>query len=341
MSAEMLNLQIFANNNINKTDTGTLSAEMKTYYVKRLLDSAEPNLVHRQFGMMEPIPKGSGKTIEFRRFTSLPVPTAPLTEGVTPDGTSMTVTTVTGTVNQFGAYIMISDLLETTAIDRQIEQATKLLGSQAGRKLDQVTRDVIVAGTNVMYAPKIGADGATTEVKARGEIDKTCLLTRDVIFRAVAELASVNAPKINNAYIGIIHPYIAADLMRSEDWIDVHKYADPESIYMGEIGMLGGVRFVQTTEAKIFGGQGAATGTASNKYSVYATMIIGENAFGVSDLEGNGLQHIVKQLGAGDDPLNQRATTGWKATTTSVRLNEEYMIRIEHGSDTAPEADAN
>ena len=49
----------------------------------------------------------------------------------------------------------------------------------------------------------------------------------------------------------------------------------------------------------------------------------------LTELEGGGLEHIVKQLGYGDDPLNQRASVGWKAIKTAERLCEQYMVRIE------------
>ena len=76
-----------------------------------------------------------------------------------------------------------------------------------------------------------------------------------------------------------------------------------------------GVRFVESTEAKIFAKAGA-TGTGSDKIDVYSTLILGANAYGITDVEGGGLETIVKQLGSGGtaDPLNQRATAGWKAT---------------------------
>ena len=67
---------------------------------------------------------------------------------------------------------------------------------------------------------------------------------------------------------------------------------------------------------------------------VYATMIFGENAYGTTELSGGGLEYIVKPLGSGgtSDPLNQRATVGWKATKAAVRLMEPFMIRIETAS---------
>ena len=40
----------------------------------------------------------------------------------------------------------------------------------------------------------------------------------------------------------------------------------------------------------------------------------------------------MKPLGSGEDPLNQRATAGWKASKAALRLKEQNMIRIESGS---------
>jgi N4-gp56 family major capsid protein len=336
-----INLQLFATQTTLLNTTGNdLSPEMKTYYQDRLIDYAEPNLVHDQFGDKYPIPAHGGKTTEFRKYSPLAKALTPITEGVTPAGNKLNVSTITATVNQYGDYIEISDVLELTAIDRNIEQATKLLGSQAGRTLDTITREVITAGTNVMYAPK--SDG--TEVLTRATVDSTCLLTVDLIFRAVAKLRSMNAVPIDDSFVAIIHPNVACDLMRSADWIDVHKYAQPDNIYKGEIGQLGGVRFIQTTEAKIVGGAGAAvSATDTDKIAVYCTMIIAANAYGVTEVTGGGLQHIVKQLGSSGtaDPLNQRATTGWKAIKTAERLVEEYMVRIEHACKTDLKAASN
>ena len=128
----------------------SLTLDMKTYYSDFLIDNAEPALVHAQFGQKRPIPRNGGKTVEFRRYSALPKASAPLVEGVTPAGTSMEMSTVRASVYQYGAYIELSDMLLMTAIDNNVLEATKLLGSQAGRTIDSVIRDVLVStGTNV------------------------------------------------------------------------------------------------------------------------------------------------------------------------------------------------
>ncbi len=321
-----LNLQLFATT--MTTETGSLSAEMKTFYEKRLLDQAEPLLVHNQFGDKYPIPANNGKKIEFRKYSALPKALTALTEGVTPAGNSLTVTTVEGTVKQYGDWIQLSDMLQMTAIDNNVVQATKLLSSQAGRTLDTVTREVLAGGTNVIYAPKV-VDGAETEVLSRSTLTPECVLTPFVVMRAAATLEAMNTPKIDGSYVLIIHPYCRETLQESPGWVDVVKYKEGNNTFSGEIGKIGDVRVVTTSEAKVINDSTCPVVESTTYYSVFTSLLLGANAYGVTMLENGGLQHIVKQLGYGEDPLNQRSSCGWKATSVAVRLCEEYMVRIE------------
>lgn len=396
------NLHLFDNTNITG-DTG-LAGEMKTYYSDYLIDLAEPELVHDQFGMKHPIPKNGGKIIEFRKYDSLPKALTPLEEGVTPNGTKLNMGVITSEVHQYGAYVELSDVLILTAIDNNIVQATELLGSQAGRTLDTITREVLNGGTNVQYG-----DGTKTSRAdlIGGAASGNDYLTVKAIRTAVRALKVMNAPKINGDYVGIIHPDVAFDIMSDPEWQYPHTYVDTENIYNNELGKIHGVRFVESTEAKIFhasplieagnlkiksvsgsvvtvqeavsateaaalagrqviigsdllnvvsatsGAAGAATITLASAPTtttagteikpgeggadgrdVYSTLILGAKAYGVTEVTGGGLTHIVKQLGSGGttDPLDQRATVGWKAIKTAERLVEQYMVRIETAS---------
>lgn len=392
------------------SDPNSLSAEMKTFYDKTLITLAGANLIHEQFGQKRPIPRNGGKTIEFRKFSKLPKALKTITEGITPKGNKLSVSKVSCTVDQYGDYIEQTDMLELTSVDNTIVEATKELASQAGLTLDTVVRNELVGGTNVMYAPKIEG-GVETEILSRSDITKDCKLRVKDIFKAAAELKAVNAPKIDGSYVAIIHPYVAYDLMQEagEQWIGISKYLNPENILKGEIGTLGGVRFVESTEAKIFGpavinegisrmtvaadansatsisvleDMGTATFSAPKEVyingvkntvtavngttvtlssavsvksgdlicgvgggkdgsAVFCTLFLGENAYGVTDVEGGGLEHIVKQRGYGNDPLNQRSSVGWKATKVAKRLLEEYIIRVESGSEFSKTAENN
>ncbi len=429
MNYEIKDLTFFSAGDVINTTDGTLengavsnpdtlSAEMKTFYDKTLITLAGASLIHEQFGQKRPIPKNGGKTIEFRKFSRLPKALTPITEGVTPAGNKLNVSAVSCTVDQYGDYIEQTDMLELTSVDNTIVEATKELAAQAGLTLDTVVRNELIGGTNVMYVPEVDENGTETEILSRTDITSKSRLRVKDVFKAAAQLKAVNAPKINGSYVAIIHPYVAYDLMQDakEQWIGIQKYADPEKILKGEIGTLGGVRFVESTEAKVFSpceiipgvtravtltsasnskyikiadyceagftlktaadvyvngeahkvvavsvdtdseeaiaNNGSVTvlelesnvnipagavitgaGAAKDGSNVFCTLFLGENAYGVTDIEGGGLEHIVKQRGYGNDPLNQRSSVGWKATKVAKRLLEEYILRVESGSE--------
>lgn len=335
-----VNLQLFAELNTNVTTDAGLSVENKTFYDMTLIEEASPYLVHDQFGQKKPIPKNGGKTIEFRKFASLPKATQPLTEGVTPDGKKISADKIEATVAQYGDYVTLSDMLELTAIDNTILETTKVIGKQAGLTTDTITRNILQSGTNVYFAPKVAADGTKTAVDLRSDLDKTCKLTVDVVKRVVTLLRAVNAPKINGDYVCIIHPYCAYDLMSDPNWVEAHKYVTPENIYEGEIGKIAGVRFVETSEAMIYTG---AENDCPDGLAVFGCLFLADGAYGVTEITGGGMETIIKQKGSAGsaDPLDQRSTIGWKATKTAEILIDAYMIRVECCSDYSEDAKAN
>lgn len=329
-----LNLQLFAEQYVNVTtqagDGYNLSAENKTHYDMTLIDEAGPYLVHDQFAQKRPIPRNGGKKIEFRKYTPFDKATTPLTEGVTPNGRKLDVTTVEATVEQFGDYVVLSDVLDLTAIDNNVVEATKLCGRQAGLTLDTITRNKLHEGTSVCFP-----NGKTN----RKDLTIEDKISVKEVKKVIAHLKAVNAPKINGSYICILHPYIAADLMNDPEWIDAHKYATPENIYEGEIGKIAGCRFIETSEAGIYKG----TEFEPEGLAVFTALFIADGAYGVTEITGGGLQTIIKQLGSSgvSDALNQRSSVGWKSLKTAEILIPSYIQRFECCSDFSREAKQN
>lgn len=287
-----LNLQLFApytgdtGNSVTTQTTllSDLSPEMKTFYDKALIRFAKPNLVHDQFAQIRNIPKNGGKQIEFRKYDQLPKATTPLTEGVTPNSQNLKVTTIDAEVHQYGGFIQLSDVLMLTAIDNNLTEAIELLGDQAGRTLDTITRDIINAGNNVNYAGTATSRATLTSADTLKVVD---------IKKAVRKLKVGLAKKIDGYYVAIIHPDVAFDIMADPEWISASEYAGSTQLFEGEIGKIHGVRFIETTEAKIISA------------GVYSTLVLGANAYGTTSVEGGGLETIVKQLGSAGtaDPL--------------------------------------
>lgn len=247
-----LNYQMFAD--ANTQTTGGLSAEMKTYYGMELLENAKPQLVHNQFAATKPLPVGGGKTVEWRKFGAFDKALTPLTEGVTPDGSGISVSYITKELAQYGDYTTVSDMLDLTAIDDVVLEITDRHGNNMGLTLDTVTRNEIQQGNQVIYAPVLGEGGKQTAVTSRVTLTPACKMTSELVAKAATQLKKMNAPTFDGKYVCIIHPSVAFDLRQDEAWIAAHQYAAATELFSGEIGELHGVRFVETTEAKIFCG---------------------------------------------------------------------------------------
>ena len=221
----------------------------KTWYDRTLLEWAKAQLVYAQFGQKRPIPRNSGKTVEFRRWTLFTPDsvTQKLTEGVTPSSQSLGQTKVEATIDQYGAYVEISDLLDLTAYDPVIDDSAELLGEQLGIVIDNVTRDAMIAEASDQFA-----GGAANQ----SSVTATSYLTVDEIRKAVRTLKQNKARRFSGGgasghYVCIVDPFATYDLQSDSLWQDVSKYSNAEQIYAGEIGRLFGVRFVETTEGAL------------------------------------------------------------------------------------------
>lgn len=235
------------NTTINTLQTTQLN---KTFYDRQLLESARTRFVHAKFGQMRPIPRNSGKRVEFRRWNLFDANAAmkALEEGVTPSGQSLSQSNVEALVSQYGAYVEVSDLLDMTGYDQVITESAELLGEQLGTVVEWVTRDAMNAGNNVQRA-----GGKTTRAALTAD-DK---LTVDEIRKAVRTLKRAKARPFcederKPHFICICSPDATYDLQSDALWQDVSKYSNAEAIYSGEIGRLFGVVFVESTEAKVF-----------------------------------------------------------------------------------------
>jgi Phage capsid family. len=290
-----------------------LPPQQRQFYDRTLIERLKADLVFAMHGQKRPVPKNKGDMVQFRKFNSLAPALTPLTEGATPIGDTLNITTITAKANQYGNYVQTSDVLNTAGIDPVFTETVDLIGENASETLDIICRNGISVGTNVLYA--------------NGKLSRSALVAADVIssndiFKARRTLKSANVPAYSkDAYLGIISPAVAFDLMKDPLWQDVSKYNGGKAIIKGEIGTLGGVRFIETSNIEEIN---------NGSTDVHLCYIFGKDAYGVVDIAGKATPEIItKELGAGEDPLNQRASAGWKALFVSKILNEESIVRFE------------
>jgi len=312
---------------LQTTGSAGLSDEMKTFYDKVLLTRTVPKLVHTRFGQTKTIPQHGGRIIEFRKFSGLAVATTPLSEGVLFTALKdLTVTATTATVAQYGDAVGFSDLVSTTTIDPILTETTEILGEQAGETIDEIVRDVIAAGTTIVYV------GTRT---ARNQITASDTITPADVLRIALQMELNRARKIDGAWQAITHPRVIYDLMRTQEWRDAQNYHRTGRIFTGEVGELYGVRFWTTDKAALFADASNGAGGAGT-VDVYTVLVFGQEAFGIVDLAGHNLQTVYQPLGSAGtaDPLKVNQTMGWKATFGVKRLQEAFMLRYECATST-------
>lgn len=326
-------MQLFADV-VNSTSTSTLSGEVDaTYWQTALIQLAAPKMVHDMFAQKVDIPSGNGKKIEFRKIANLndDPDENTLTEGVPGDGQAMSIETITSTVVQYGNYIKFTDMLELTSKDDvNMKMAVPSCSTQMAGVSDKITRNAMHGGSNSFCA-----NGCA----ALSSLATTDTITVDDLFKAASRLKANNAPTIDGSYIAIMHPYVAKDLMSKLDgntaWVDVMKYADPDNIIEGEVGKIGQVRVIQTTNAKYYkanaSGSGGLTG-AKDGTPVFATIVFGADAYGTTKITGGGAELITHGKGEIGGPLNQYSTVGWKQTKAAEILVDEYIVKIYSAS---------
>ena len=319
---------------MGNTNTTVIPAEVNNFYDRTLLLRAIPLFVHTRWAQIRDIPRKAGtSTIKFRRYGNLTAATTALQEGVTPVGSALSVTDITATVLQYGDFVTVTDVLDYTSQDAVLMEAAEILGDQMGDTVDQLTRDVLSAGTNVYY----GGSGHTATVQvAVGEIITDTLMKKVVrllknnkarrMTKMVNATTGYGTTPLNASFIGVCHPNTTYDLKGITGWTSIEKYASTAGVMDGEVGKFDEIRFVETTNAKV------KTGAGAGAIDVYCTLVFGSDAYGTTRISGEAMKNIVKPLGSAGtaDPLDQRATSGWKATFVAKILNDAFLVRIEH-----------
>ncbi len=271
-----------------------------------------------------------GSSVKFTIFNDLSEKTSTLTEDTDVTPVVMGDSQVEVTLDEYGNAVNTTAKLRGTSFLDVDAAAANLVGYNAGISIDGVIRDVLSAGTNVIYG-----GGGTTTPTARNNIAAADIIEANDVRKIVAALRKANAVSFNGMYMGYIHPDVSYDLRRETgvaSWRDPHVYSDPAGIYMGEIGAFEGVRFIETPRAPLFENASNGSGT-SGTIDSYATLIMGRQALAKahSMVDGNGpFPRVVR--GPVVDVLSRFQPVGWYWLGGYARFREASLRRIESAS---------
>ena len=307
-----------------------LPANIQGFYDRNLLERAEALLVHDRFAQMRQLPTKSGTRTNFRRYSNLAVATTPLSEGVTPSGSSLAVTDINATVQQYGDFVTLTDMVDVHGLDNTVAEATDILGYQMGQTTDEVWRNAVVPNlaNNITIAASEAATIATDIISVAAIKSAILQLKNQNAMKMtpmVGASTNVGTSAVRPAFWGIIHPDVTYDLEDQVGFISAENYASTKTLADGEVGAVKDARFVESTQGYI------NTDGGSTTVDTYHTAIFAENAYGVVNVRGKGNAGvIVKPLGSSGtaDPLEQRSTVGWKVTTTAKILNDQFAVSI-------------
>lgn len=307
------------------TSTNTAQSIKNRFYKETFLSRAESNLVHKQLGQLNvQIPAGQGGfgtgVVYWTRFVNLPVVSAGQGEGVPTTAVQMTAVNVTGSTAQYDAAVSISDILKYSSFGDMMKQATELLGYNAGVSIDTIVRDAISGGLTIRNATGVAS---FTAIPVTGTLSVTELR------KAARTLQRNDAIKPDGGFwISVIHPDALYDLQADTTtggWTTANTYREEtRGLLTGEAGKLSGIRFLESSNAKVVGSGIVASA------SVYETQILGKEAFGVTNLQD--LQIIMHGFGSGgiSDPTDKVATAGWKTTFGAAVLNPAFGVNLRH-----------
>jgi N4-gp56 family major capsid protein len=297
---------------------GNTYADPGIYYDKRFLLRLTPQLYFKQCGEARPLPQRSGTLIKWHRLNKLAASTTPLGEGANPAEQNVATSVVSAEPLTYGAYVKVSAELNLKSINPIVEEILDELSDQAALSYDTLVFNAIHTNFINQYA-----NGAANEAAvADGDV-----LNATELRKAVYRLRKAKVPGFEgNLYKGVIDPAGHFDLQSDTaagGWIDVMKYSKPEEIMKGEVGQLYGVRLVVSNNIP--------TGTGATD-ETFRAFILGKQAYGVTELSGQGVKTIRQPAGGNADPLEMFTTLGWKFMMAAKVLEAARGVEIYHGS---------
>lgn len=313
----------------------------QSFYVRELLMRAKYQEHYGRWADNVSLPTKRGKTVIMRRYAHLAMALSPLAEGVPPAGKTPTLTDFQATLNQFGDFIALSDYADMTGIDDYQRHWVGLLGEQAGYTIDAVDRDVVTAGTTVIYSNGAGRTSVVSIVD-ENDLDRAI---RTLSNNGAQKLLSGNSGSttvgttpIMAAYPAVTMPDVLFDLQNLTGF----KWAsDYKGAVEGEVGRYKQLAFFEAPDPsslnaggkKFAGGGGSSMGVknTAGTVDVYTIMIFGKHGFTHVPLNGASTKTYRKALGSAgtSDPIDQIQTMGWKNTSARLITNQSWLCRIE------------
>ena len=341
------------------TTYSDITPRQTAFSVANLLKRAMPYMMLEKFGQAYPIPKNNTKVAKWRRYYltggtgsyagtagnfNVPLADTPLTEGVTPAGSSLENKDYSVTLQQYGDFLEFTDVIMDMHEDFPplLREMTDILGEQAAHTIETLRFNVLKAGTNVYYANGVARGDVNTPVTLALQRRITRSLKRQnakPITSMVASSVKYATQPIESAFIALCHPDVENDIRDMDGFISVKQYGSNVEAMEGEIGSVEDTRYVRSTVFEAWEDAGGAATTVvlsagGTDADVYPILYLARDAYGIVPLRGKDSVEVmvVQPKATNTDPLAQRGTIGWKVWNATVILQDAFMVRAEVGA---------
>ena len=337
---------------LNFNTAGDIGYRSTGQVKKRLLIRGNYKLVAGKFG--QPFTQGKHTTLtgKWRRYENFPTAEAPLSEGITPPGRKLAKTDVTSTLQQYGDWAELTDVVFDTHEDDVPKETVNLCGDQMGETVEVVTIATLKSGSNVFYANNAGSRSAVNSPCLAGDfkrIERSLSKNKATMITSMIKASqNISTEPIDPAYIAMGHTDLKADIEAMEGFVPVRNYADSSKmVHPSEVGSLGVFRFCLTPlfEAWLAGGTAGTTYLSSGDIpasslaaDVYPILVVGKDSYGVVRLQGVDAVKpaVVYPKPVVGDELAQRGFVSWKIYFTSIILNSAWTARYEVACTAVP-----
>lgn len=324
---------------------GDISPRVGIYAVATFLAHAQPVLMLEKFARVETLPKNKGTIVKWRRFVPFEVNTTALVEGVTPAPNQLQFEDVTTMVEQYGGWTNFTDVIQDTHEDNILRSITEGMAEAASQVKESIIWEEITGGTAVIYSGDATQRSEVEDVIQPGDLIAAQRYLKanraKPITRMLKASPNVATEPVAPAYLAFGHSNLEPDFRALPEFVVREKYSNYSVVSDYELGKFQDIRVILSPQLPpLLGAGGDPTGVLSANgvaADVYQIVIVGQDAFGVVPLKGMDSINITVQnpKATYEDPLAQRGFASWKMWYVAVRLNEEWMVRIEAAASAA------
>jgi len=323
---------------------GDISPRTAAHAAKKLLKRGQDLLITERFGHYDAQGKNKTKSRKWRRYESLAPATSALSEGVTPSSSSINYTDITATLEQYGDFVEITDVIQDTHEDMVLNEMMEVCGEQTAETIELLRIAVLKAGSNVFYGGGVASRSLVNSAPSRGDFRKVYRSFKNNKCREISKIIkagpNIATEPVNSAYFAMGHTDLDADIREISGFVPCEKYADSTKCMPGEVGKVENIRIILTNlfdaweEAGASGTTFLSGGTAVSPAAaadVYPIIVVGRDAYGIVPLQGHNAvtPAVMNPSVSKSDPLGQRGFVSWKTYQTSAILNQTWIARIE------------